>query len=157
MALDREALHAALYARLTNATTFETMGREFKSWDDVPAGAQPAIFVVLGNQAPQPRLRGLPPVWEVNATVFVYCRNDAFPDQPSGMLLNDIVFQIDRALERTANEGGGGAFPDAGNQYETTLGGLCSHCWISGEVVTDEGRLSPQCVAVIPIQMLATG
>jgi len=57
--------------------------------------------------------------------------------------INQILDELEAALA-----------PPPGPSFKQTLGGLVEHCWINGEIQTDEGTLGNQAVAIIPIRML---
>ncbi len=152
MALNRESIYQALQARLETVPGFVTFSRQWKIWDDVPRSEQPALFLPHGNEAPVQQ-RGLPPAWRLQPTLWVYARTDQDPTAAPGTTLATLVQAIEAALERQPDEQGGYAKADS---YGTTLGGLVSHCWIAGPIVTDEGILGGQAVAQIPLDILAT-
>lgn len=149
MAVDREAIAKALFDRLRNAGGVVQAERRFRSWDEVPREEQPWIGLVQRTHTPEQR-RGLPPKWTLDFTLYLYCRNDE-PGGSSAPLQNQLLQAIEEALELQPGEDPG---LDPANIYGTTLGGLCSHAWISGTIETDEGALDAQAVAVVPIQVL---
>ncbi len=152
MALDREPIASALFARLQIATGVITAGRKLISWDALSTEAQPALYLIQSNQTPE-QTRGLPTRWKLNFTAYLYCRNESKDEAPS-IQLNRMIRAIEAALELQPNEV---ALPDPSNMgIHTTLGGLCSHVWISGTIETDEGALGDQAVAIIPIEALST-
>jgi hypothetical protein len=152
MALNREAIYKALLERLETIQGFVTVSRNWKVWDDVPASSQPALFLPHGNEVPV-QARGLPPAWRLQPTLWIYCRTDQDPSEAPYTRLATLIQGVEAALERQPDEQGGFAKPDT---YGTTLGGLVSHCWIGGPIVTDEGILGGQAVAQIPLDILAT-
>lgn len=153
MALDREAIYAAMFARLSGLAGFVTTSRRWKHWDDVMIPEQPALFLTQGNELPT-QDHGEPPVWKLQPTIYIYCRHDADPAAVPGQNLNTLIRAVEEALERTATETTG---PYGGpNEWSTTLGGLCSYVKIDGQINTDEGILGDQAVAVIPLEILAT-
>lgn len=157
MAAQRETIFAALFARLqANVTGIVTFSRKTTGFDDVPASMQPALFLVKGSETPVQQ-QGFPLLWKLDATVIVFCRNDADPDAAPSIQLNEILTAIETALERQPAEGPNpaGRFPNSpgGSIFGTTLGGLCSHCWISSAIEVGEGAIGEQAIAIIPIEI----
>jgi len=160
MAAQREAIFAALFARLqARVTGVKVFSRKLTSFDDVAAADQPAVFLVKGNEDPTPK-QGFLPLWKLHADIVVFCRNDASPDAPPSVQLNDLLTDIEAALERQPSEGpiADAPFPNTpgGSSFGTSLGGLCSHCWIAGTVEVGEGAIGDQAIAIIPIEILTT-
>jgi hypothetical protein len=152
MALDREAIYAALFARLEALPGFVTVSRRWKHWDDVDRTQQPALFLTQGNETPTQE-RGMPPAWRLLPTIYIYARHDADPQAIPGQTMNALIRAVEGALERQPNE----VEPFGGpEEWGTTLGGLCSHCRISGTVETDEGLMGDQAVTIIPLEVLTT-
>jgi hypothetical protein len=160
MALDREPIFVAIFARLQAIPGVVTCSRKWRHFDDVPPMEQPAIFLTTGPEDCQPQ-RGMPPVWTLNPSIHVYCRNDADPTENAvpGVQLHALLKLIEAAFERTQAEASlaNGPFSDSGaDSYGTTLGGLVNHCYIKGQIVTDEGLLQNQALAIIPVEVLTT-
>lgn len=151
MALDREAIFAALFARLQTVPGVVTFSRRLRDWNDVPPEEQPALFLTTMDETQQNE-QGRPPKHLLRAKAWVYCRSSDTSVPPSTKL-NQIVSAIETALERQSNEAT--ALFSGGLGWSTTLGGLVLHAWITGPVVTDEGTFGDQAVAVVPIEMLA--
>lgn len=139
----REAIYSALFDLVSNVPGLVTKSRRLKHWDDVAAEMQPALFQAQKTQAAQPRPQGTPAKWTLRAELFLYVNSGQDPEAVPATQLNDFMDAIEAALAPS---------PVSGLQ---TLGGLVQHCWISGEVLTDEGTLGPQAVAIIPIEILA--
>jgi hypothetical protein len=139
----REAIFAALFAKLIGAGGFVTTGRTLKP--DLPAVSQPALFLL---QAGQDAVTGtsewsVPTRWTLHAHAYIYAHaQNPGANGNAATLLNTLLDAIEVALA---------VEPATGRQ---TLGGLVSHCSISGAVETDEGLLGEQTVAVIPIEIV---
>jgi hypothetical protein len=158
MSLDREPIFTAIFSRLQAIAGVVTCSRDWKHFDDVDPAKQPAIFLNVGPENCTPQ-RGMPPKWTLKPTIHVYLRNDADPDAPGGIALHAMMKNIEAAFERTPAEVSlaNGPFSDSGaDSYGTTLGGLVSHCWISGEIINDEGLLQGQALAIIPLEIVTT-
>jgi len=164
MALDREVLFDALFKRLSAVPGLRTAARKFKPLASIAVSDMPAMFMMKGGETCKPR-RGLPPVWLLEADLLIYIQHQDGPNSPGPSTeLNNIITGIEAALEMTPQElaamDADPNIPDdayreiKANSYGTTLGGLCSHCFISGTIQTDEGSLSDQAAAAIPIEIL---
>lgn len=152
MAVDRESLLAELEARFrAEMPSLTTVGRRPKHWDNTPPVEQPALFIALGSQNPRYSTALAPPIWTINATVYLYTRRDSNPPMAS---LATLLTEMEAALEAKASDpvvqwppmG-----PGLGSQ--TNLGGNCVYARIAGDVVTDEGLLDDQQVAVVTVEM----
>ena len=158
MSLDREPIFTAIFARLQAIAGVVTCSRKWEHFDDVDPSQQPAIFLNTGPERCKQQ-RGMPPQWTLAPTIHLYCRNDADPDAAPGVQIHGILKKIEAAFERTPAESSlaNGPFSDSGaDSHGTTLGGLVSHCWISGEIVNDEGLLQGQALAIIPLEIVTT-
>jgi hypothetical protein len=141
MNVARESIYSALWALVSGIPGLVTASRRLVHWSDVPPEAQPALFQAQKDQAAEPHL-GLPTKWRLRAELFLYVNSGADMTLVPATQLNNFVDAIDAALA-----------PPIG-QVAQTLGGLVQYCRISGEVLTDEGVLGPQAVAIIPIEIL---
>jgi len=135
----REPIIAALAQRLASVPGIATFDRRLKHWKDVPASAQPALFVLADGQAVERQGRGLSAL-TIRVRAYLYSRNN------DGTCQNDLLDAIDDALAPIDGD------PDYG--AECTLGGLASSCRIEGEIETDEGLLGDQAVAIVPITIV---
>lgn len=157
MALDRDALIDALTERLrVKMPLLRTLSRVARHWDDVPPSEQPAAFVALGEMAPTYSAVDSPPIWTVNALVYLYAQNGA-PDEPT---IAGLVSSLEAALERDDDldpiaDASGRVFPP--NAYYTTLGGKCQRARIGAPISTDEGTLGAQAVARVIVEMVTVG
>jgi len=144
----REAVFAALWTRVSNASNFTTKGRTVRHWSQLTPEAFNAIFMGKAAESIE-RMRGLPPKVTLNAMLYVYVRSNIASDDlavsPSEVL-DPILDAIDAALKPDATD------PVKGNVC--TLGGIVSHAWIEGEVLTSEGTLGDIEVALVPVAVL---
>lgn len=154
--LDREAIFAAIFARLQGITSpaIKTCSRKLIDFDAITPPQQPALFLVKGDEEnPKPN-RSLPPTWILKADIVVFCRNDADPSAAPSTLLNQLLTAIEGAFLRQPMEGFAPGQPYAqSNEWWTSLDGLCSHCWIAGPIIVAEGGAVDQAVAVVPIEV----
>jgi hypothetical protein len=134
----RERIYSALFAKLSAISGLVTISRRLKHYDDVAPTEQPAMFVTQGNQFVR-QIKGLPSQYTLDAKIWLYTY-DPDPTKPPAQMINDIMDQVDEILKPTA--------PDD----KQTLGGLVDHCWIEGEIITDEGTLGDQSVAIFTIK-----
>jgi len=142
--ISRETIYSKLFTLvlgLKGTHGIQTVSRKLKHFADVPPAQQPAIFQVQRFEDPvQTRL--LPTKWKLNVDLYVYVNTAKNPNASPAVLLNPILDAIEALFP-----------PEEGNIQ--TLGGLCSHAWISGKIETTEGLLGDQEVAVVPIEILA--
>lgn len=141
--MNRETIHAALFAKLSTAAGFATASRRLKHWNDTPAAEQPALFLSHKTESAEPR-QGLPTLWTLDFDAYLYARAPDRATSPSSVL-NPMLDAISGAIA-----------PDNATMSAQTLGGLVAHCWIEGSVETDEGTLGDQAVAIIPIRILVS-
>jgi hypothetical protein len=158
---NREAIYDALVVYLNNglantqdiAANPPVVQRGLKHWNDVPASDMPVIFLPNGNEESQVigRGTGLPNLWLVKPSLWVYTHTQAMPNYPaieasdttSAALMNFILDSLDALL-----------IPD-GNAERVTLGGLVQSVRIGGAVESDEGYFGPLSLARIPLEIRA--
>lgn len=149
MALDREAIYAAIFARLGTVAGVTTLSRTFRDLNKVRQEEQPAVFLVMGNEQAQHSV-GLPPKWTLTPSVYVYVRTDPETGSAPSSILNPILTAIETALSWQAGDGS----PALGSAGK--LGGLCLYC---RHVATEigEGVGDGQAIAIVDLEVLATG
>ena len=144
----REQIFAALWTRVSNAANFTTKSRTLRHWSDIEPEQFNAIYMAKGAERVA-RVRGVPPKTTLNAMLYIYVRTELL-DSDGGAspaeILNPILDAIDLALKPDATD------PVKGNVC--TLGGIVSHAWIAGEVITSEGTLGNIEVALVPVEVL---
>lgn len=141
MNVPRETIAQALFDKFMSIPGLVTVSRIWRHWADVPPSQQPALFMRQTGQEVE-QLKGLPPKWTLRYELALYAHADNPEDIPS-QIQNVLLDAIEAAL----------TFDDRPT-WSLTLGGLVSHCWIEGEIETDEGLLGQQTVALIPIRVL---
>jgi len=139
--MNREAIYSALFKQLQKMDGVETFSRILAHWDDVSATMQPALYMTVVSQLAE-QVTGFPTRYQLDAKVWIYTHRDTDGVVPS-VQINQILDELEAALA-----------PPPGPSFKQTLGGLVEHCWINGEIQTDEGTLGNQAVAIIPIRML---
>lgn len=139
--MNREAIYSALATLLQSIDGVETFSRILAHWDDVSANQQPAMFMTVVSQRAE-QVTGFPTKYTLDAKLWIYTHRDSSDVVPAAAI-NNLLDALDAALK-----------PSASPSYKQTLGGLVEHCWIDGEIVTDEGTLGVQSVAIVPIRML---
>ncbi len=141
--MNREPIYAALFAKVGTISGLVTTSRRLRHWSDVPPVEQPALFQVQIKENQKPR-KGIPALFTFRCELYLYVNTgNALDDVTPATALNQFMDAIDAALA-----------PDALTGFQT-LGGTVSHCWIEGDIITDEGALGPQAVAIIPVNILA--
>ena len=150
--LIRENVYVALFNLLQTAANFTTVGRKAVTVADLVSEQYPAMFIVETTQNAQPHIKGMPTKWVLNVDVLIYVTSlTGGLREPLGAetvvpatQLNKILDSMEAVLKPSPVTG------------TLTLGGLCEHCWIEGEVITDEGMLFPEGMALVPVKILVT-
>ncbi|MDB5361149.1 MAG: hypothetical protein JWO51_2446 [Rhodospirillales bacterium] len=137
----RETIQAALFQRLAAIPGFATSSRRLKHWTDVAPAEQPALFQVQKGESRTART-GQPPARRLSVELFIYVTTSADPAAAPAQIMNPLLDAIEAALA-----------PDPGRLTQS-LGGLVEHAWIAGRIVSDEGLLGDQAVAIVPIEIL---
>jgi hypothetical protein len=140
--VNREAIYAALFAKVAAVPGFNTTSRRLRFHLDVAGADQPALFMSQYREDAQ-TVPGLNTVWILRVNLFLYAMTRPDVATPPAQILNPLV---DAVIATLAPE------PVSNKQ---TLGGLVQHTWVEGEIQTDEGVLGDQGIAVIPIVMKA--
>lgn len=133
----REAIFAALFARVSGASGFVTTSRALKHWNDVKPDQQPALFQLESDQLGESAYRK-PTKWTFRAELYVYVHQQ----NTSGDVVSLLNTQVDAVVATLEPS------PATNDQ---TLGGLVTDCRIDGAIETSEGRLEKQAVAIIPL------
>lgn len=148
MALDRERIWLKFFERIQTISGIATFSRKLKGWDEFDPAEYPAICLAQGNETPTVDNRGLPPKWTLEGELYLYTFSED-DNLPPVIQRNNILKRIEEVLEPSASEiTPAGAFQ--------SLGGLVSHCRISGTIQTDEGNLGDHALAIIPVQIVTT-
>jgi hypothetical protein len=134
--MTRETVYAALFAKISGLSGIKTASRRLRHWTDVSSAEQPAAFLAQISESPE-QSRGMPTKWKLKANIYLYCNSGSDPNASPSTELNGLIDAIEAALVA-----------------DYTLGGLCSHCWITDDIETDEGVLGGQAVAIIPVEIL---
>lgn len=138
---DFEPIYAAFWSRVSGIGGLRSKSRRIKHWADVPAEQQPAMFMIQTVETPE-QVRGLPPKWRLRGELYIYVNNRSQDEAPS-QIMNPILGAVRDALQ-----------PDDFRENTCTLGGLVTHCWISGEIENHDGVLGDQAVAVVPFEIM---
>ena len=141
--MTREPIYAALFALASSAANFVTASRRLRHWSDVGAAEQPALFMIQKSETAEER-RPLPVKWRASVDLYIYAQAPDELTAPASVL-NPLLDALEAALA-----------PDPASHVQT-LSGLVSHCWIAGRIQSDEGVLGGQAVAIVPVEILASG
>ncbi len=138
--MTREQIYGALFAKLSAIPGVVTASRRLLHWSDVSPASQPSLFQVQKSETVTQQ-SAFQAVWKFHIDLYLYAFS---PDSnvSGSTILNPIVDLIEQALS-----------PPDGMQAQT-LGGLVKYCHIVGQIITDEGVLGQQAVAVIPVEIL---
>lgn len=140
--MNREAIYAALFARLSSIAGLKTKSRILKHWNDVPVEQRPALFMSQAGESPQTQT-GEASRWLLMVDVYVYVQTDG--TNPPGSVLNPILDAIEAVFP---------LHPITGKHTFDAPG--VEWARIEGQIQTDEGTLGNQAVAIVPIHILAT-
>lgn len=151
MALNREAIWAALFERLDGACpSFKRRGRRRKAqWD---LEEYPVLLCLddEGEETPTTDPRAPAPAWTLTGQIVILCRPKDTDASPTS-LLNDLVFEVETAMERAAGEAiGGNAYGGGMAQNYTNLGGLVDVLRITK---VDKGAAGPDLSGVAVARM----
>jgi len=153
MALDREAVWAALFSKLQSslASNFTTISRTHVRPPALAAESQPALFLVQQRESRNPRPSGTGGKIELTGFLIVYfiapeplAESIGAETATGATTLNGLLSVIDDALK-----------PDNIVVGRNTLGGTVHHCWIEGDTDMDTGIHTAQGAAIIPVKILA--
>jgi hypothetical protein len=139
----RETAYTALLTKLQtlSPSTFKTLTRRLKHWQDVPMEDQPALYMEHAGEVTQ-IVRGQPARVVLEVNLWIYCRSEG---DPVGPVLNPLLDALDTALK-----------PQNDGDHVLTLGGVVHHVWIEGQTQIFEGDLGEEAVAIVPVKMLVT-
>lgn len=141
--MNRENIYEALFAKVSAVDGIKTANRRLEHWSKVPAAKQPALFQAQKGESVQKK-QGYPPVYLLRVDLWLYVHSGNDAKATPATALNGLLDALEAALA-----------PETGEE-EQTLRGLVQHCFINGQIETDEGTLGPQAVAIIPVEILAT-
>ena len=139
--MNRETIYQALFKKLESMDSITTASRILAHWTDVAPNFQPALYMTAVSETAE-QITGFPTKYQLDLKVWIYTHRDTAGEIPSAAV-NRILDELDAVLA-----------PPVGPSFKQTLGGLVEHCFINGEIVTDEGTLGNQAVAVVPIRLL---
>lgn len=160
MALDREAIFAALFARLqaklgtvtVSGQTIREYTRQNKVYTEL---VQPALVLRKMDETPQQEQTATPVVWQLEAQMQLFLHLSPTDANPDGTL-NAWIRALEAALERDPDEDAapGAAFADPALTTSTTLGGLISGLYF-GPVELYQGKEAGQSAVTLEVSMLA--
>ena len=143
MTIARELVYAALYAKvqaLQGAGVFKTVGRRLYHWSDVAPELHPACYLAQERETAVTNASGIPLHYRLHCSIYVYVWQ-ANVGQAPAPALNVCLDAIETALKAAP----GREVQDLG--YPDRV----RHCFVDGEIVTDEGTLGDRAVAIVPI------
>lgn len=139
--MNRENIAVAILAKLQGVAGFNTVSRRWRPVKDVAPVDQPAAFLTSAGEsvtcAP-----GMPATSEIDYDITLYAHVKGDPAIPPSTILNPLTDAIIAAFK-----------PDNPILNKVTLGGLVEHCWVEGNIETDEGLFGDQGVVIIPLRV----
>ena len=139
----REPIYAALFGLAAGAGGFVTAARRFRHWSEVTPAEQPALFMRQKSEAGAVKALGAPTVWTLVVELHLYA-HQSDPYAAPASVLNPLIDAVEAALAPS---------PATGVQ-NLGLPAMVQHAYIAGKIVTDEGVLRDQAVAIIPVEIL---
>lgn len=137
----RNEINDALLARIQSIGLLKRCERGLRHWTEVDRTDQPSAFLPIPKESFRADPSGMDTYRRLLFTLWIYVHGD-----DTSFELSAILDAIETALAPN---------PTADRSMErTTLGGLVHNVQIEGEIETDEGFLSPQGFARIPIVVL---
>jgi hypothetical protein len=103
----------------------------------------PALFMIQRKEEPQRTAKGLPPKWRLSVDVIVMAATGDSRTSIAMSKINPLLDQIDAALD-----------PQPGGLFDNTLGGLVSHCYLTGTTQIAEGLDSTLSAVVMEIEIV---
>jgi hypothetical protein len=150
-----EALMTLIGAtQLNSAPAFVTVSRRLPPQQAMAGVQQPAAFLLESSELVVEKEIGLP-VEEFKCALIVLFKIPGDLNTVASTVMNQLRDAVVNQLRQWTLTGG--ALPAIPMQPGTrqTLGGLCYHCRISGEVLKNEGLLNQQGAIVFPISILS--
>lgn len=142
MSLERNAIYDALFALGTASSEYAYTSRRLLLWNSTPA--QPALFLRSGDDQYPPReVRRSRVQVTLHAEFWIYYYT-ADKDEAPGIELDRLISKLEDALR-----------PGVMCEFQTLGLPYVSHCWIEGDINKDDGALTGQAIARIPIKILA--
>lgn len=141
--MNREAIYAALWDKLSAIEGFKTKSRRLQHWTDVEKRGQPALFMSQTGESVQ-TTTGLPPRWTLRVQVYIYVSTQT--GKPPGPLINPLIDAVCNSISAPHPVTGRSTLDVPGVEW----------CRVEGSIDTDEGTLGDQAVAVIPITIFST-
>lgn len=141
MSLNRNAIYSALFTLGCSSSSFKTTGQRLQYWNKTPE--QPALFLRSGDDDYPPRNTPKERVKvTLNAEFWIYYLAQD-PNEAPGIMLDQLITNLEDTLRP-------GVMCEA-----QTLGGLVIHCWVEGQIKKDDGALTGQAIAMVPVKILA--
>jgi hypothetical protein len=139
----REAIYAALFARVAGAAQFVVVARRLRHWSDMTPAEQPALFMRQKSEVATAPAAGAPTVWKLNVEFYIYA-HAGDPYIAPATVLNPLIDAVETALAPS---------PVTGMQ-DLGVPAMVQHAGITGKIDLTEGVLRDQAVAVIPVEIL---
>lgn len=142
--MNRELIFSTLFSRLQAIAGITTTSRRWKPVKDVSQADQPALFLIPIRETVDGPI-GRPRVFTIDADVCIYAHTRGDNTIPAATILNPLIDAVVAAF-----------VPDNPMSGRMTLGGLVEHCWIEGQIETDEGYFGDQGVVILPVRIKVT-
>lgn len=143
----REAVFAALFAKLASAAGIVTASRSWRNIDEVAPSEMPALFQVETPEVAHTE-KGKPTIYRWGADVFLYAHAQAAEQQG----LPDVMSLINNLTDAVL-----AAISPSPARLTQTLGGLVTDVRVQGEIEVFEGRIANgarRAAAFIPLEII---
>jgi hypothetical protein len=143
--ITREHVSIALYNLLVGSSTYQTTGRRFQTFANLPNVQKPALFLVEPKENHRRDKELVPARRIIEYECFIFIDDGTDPNAVPITVLNPLIDAIDPV-------NGGVLTP--GINGRQTLGGIVMDCYIEGEIIKVPGDLDGQGAAIIPIKVI---
>lgn len=154
--MQRNAIYNALLTQLMalqkTPYSVQTVSRGFVHYDECPASAQPAVYIVPRNENGIYK-RGLPTKWLIELDLYIYVKWTDSVNQ-GVEVLTQVMDGVDYILSPVGPNGGQTATGQESNAVNT-LNGIAQYCALQGAAEISGGFLNKsQTIARMPVEIM---
>jgi hypothetical protein len=139
----REAILAALLAKVQGGGYFVTTGRRARDPSSIGPAQSPACFLVVANETFERKAPNLAAIRTLNVSAFIYNDIGAAPNVYPETALNNAMEALEAVL-----------VPDDARTGFCTLGGLVYACYLKGQARRAPAELTGKALAIVPIEVI---
>lgn len=141
--MDREAIYAALFAKVKAAANFALVDRKLYPMAEVPLDQRPALFQLQFSETIEKK-KGFPAKYTIKLKLWIYgtvANSGEYPSTAINVLLDLVTAALAPGADEIQNLG---------------LPNVVNDCRIEGEIEIYEGVLGTTCEAIVPVTIIAT-